>query len=84
MILVGGLLPAAKVVHAVLPAKGAAYADKLVAGMKCLKLAMILNGLLAVAFRPLKRWLWDCSAMISPNSRTFFNRPDPGPIIGLE
>lgn len=72
MILVGAVLPAARIVHAVLPAKGAAYADKVIAGMKCLKLALVINGLLALALPALKRWLWDAevSRVLSP----FFRR----------
>ena len=84
MILVGVGLPAPRIIQAVLPAKGIAYADKILNGLICLKVALILNGLLAIVFRPLKRWLWDTGTTIDRAPRTFFRHADPGPIHGVE
>ncbi|MEI6085571.1 MAG: hypothetical protein WCS70_14900, partial [Verrucomicrobiota bacterium] len=82
MILAGLTLPAERIVHALIPARGAAYADKLIAGMKCLKFALIANGLLAIGFQPLKRWLWDTESTAERCS--FFRQADPGKIRGAE
>lgn len=84
MVVAGLALPAERIVHALIPARGAAYAEKLIAGMKCLKFALIVNGLIAICFQPLKRWLWDAETTPSAAPRQFFRHADPGKLRGGE
>jgi hypothetical protein len=78
LLIAGIALPPEKVVRAVLPAARAAFFDKLVAGMWCLKTALVLNGLTLIGLRWLKRWLWDADANLPARPpRGFFAGAPP-------
>lgn len=78
-IAIGIMLPGEKIVRAAIPPKGEAYLDTLIAGMRFLKFAMVTNGLLALLFKPLKKYLWDVS-IFSPTKplRPFLKQPTTG------
>ena len=46
MVLIGVTIMPKAVVYAILPAEGAAYFNKLVAGLWCFKIALVLSGML--------------------------------------
>lgn len=84
MIAVGIFLPGEQIVRAIIPPKGAAYLDLLLAGMRYLKYALLANGLLAMLFQPLKRYLWDDETSRVRLLRPLFKRPLPGSLLTSE
>lgn len=84
LIAVGIILPGERIVRASIPPKGEAYLGKLLAGMWYFKVALVTNGLLAVAFRYFKRFLWNDAALPEKSLRPFFQRTPPGKLINSE
>lgn len=73
VIIAGVFLPAQAIVSALLPARGEAYFHKLVLGMWCFKLALVLNGAAIILFPLLYRIFWLSKDNISSRKEFFYS-----------
>ena len=80
LIVLGVLLPPQSLVLSFLPSGAAAYKEKVVQGLWCVKAGLVFNGLLLFVFPWLKRWFWDAGAITAAEPRRLFRNVDLRPL----